>query len=90
MCEIALQDDIIFLKNTTNLNTFREDSPDISSQSSQSRESSVDSSTTNQWEIQERKERIMDKIQTAIKDLMETEDEEYIKDCWEDLKFFQE
>lgn len=32
----------------------------------------------------------MDKIQTAIKDLVETEDDEYIEACWENLESFQE
>ncbi|KAG1371850.1 hypothetical protein G6F61_011565 [Rhizopus arrhizus] len=90
MCEIALQDDIMYLKSTTTINTFREDSSDLHSQSSQSSESSLDLSATKEWETKERKDRIMDKIQTAIKDLVETEDDEYIKTCWEDLESFQE
>ncbi|KAG1053234.1 hypothetical protein G6F43_004676 [Rhizopus delemar] len=32
----------------------------------------------------------MDKIQTAIKDLVETEDDEYIEACWENLESFQD
>lgn len=69
MSEIALQDDIIYLKNTTTSNTFREESPDLHSQSSQSSESSLDSSITKEWETEERKDRSMDKIQTAIKEI---------------------
>lgn len=38
----------------------------------------------------ERENRIMDKIQRAMKDLMETDDDEYIEACWEDLELLQE
>lgn len=89
MCEIALQDDIMYLKNTTNI-TFREDSPDLNSQPSQSSESSLDSSVSKEWETKERKDRIMDKIQTSIRDLIKREDDEYIEACRKDLASFQE
>ncbi|KAG2203592.1 hypothetical protein INT47_011686 [Mucor saturninus] len=72
MCEIALQDDLNYLKNSTSHNTFREDSPD--------------SSATKVWETNERKTRIMNKIEDAIKDLEETDDEQYIRTYWEDLE----
>ena len=82
----------MFLKNTTSLNTFREDSPDSQrSQSSEASQSSLDSSTTKEWETKERKNRIMDKIKAAMIDLVETnDDDEFIKACWEDLEFLQE
>lgn len=90
MCEIALQDDLNYLKNSTSHNTFREDSPGTDSQSSQLSQSSSDSSATKEWETNERKTRIMNKIEAAIKDLEEADDEQYIRTCWEDLEYFQE
>lgn len=93
MCEIALQDDLNYLNNSTSLNTFREDSPDTdlqSSPSSPSSQSSSDSSAIKKWEISERKSRIMNKIEAVIKDLEEADDEQYIRACWEDLGYFQE
>lgn len=57
MCEIALQDDLNYLNNSTSLNTFREDSPDTdlqsspSSLSSPSSQSSSDSSAIKKWDL---------------------------------------
>jgi hypothetical protein len=32
----------------------------------------------------------MNKIEAAIKDLEEADNEQYIRACWEDLEYFQE
>lgn len=90
MCEVALQDDLNYLNNSTSLNAFREDSPGTYLQSSRSSQSSSDSSTTKEWETSERKSRIMNKIEGAIKDLEEADNEQYIRTCWEDFEYFQE
>lgn len=78
MCEIVLEDDLVNLKNTTTVNNFRADSPELDSQSSQS---SSELPTSVESESKEKKLRIMDKIRKAMESLEEGEEEEYIFAC---------
>lgn len=86
MYEIILQDDITYLMKSTTIKTVREDSADFDSHSSRS----TGSSATREWETKERKNRITEKIHTEINKLMESENEEHIEACCEDLVLLQE
>ncbi|CAO3663906.1 unnamed protein product [Rhizopus stolonifer] len=80
--DIAKEDDLVFLSSTLTPNTiYREDSP-LSSSSS-----SISSLSSQNWEAEERKIRILQKIDAAITGF--TENNEYVAYSWEDIVYLQ-
>lgn len=80
MTDIAKEDNLIFLSfSLTPDICYRDDSPHSSQSSSSS------SSSSQEWSIQERKARIMQKIDDAI--AIFNDNNEYLDYSWEDIVF---
>ncbi|CAO3698715.1 unnamed protein product [Rhizopus stolonifer] len=80
MTDVAKEDDLVFLSSSLTPDTcYRENSPESSQSSSNSSSSSLE------WSAQERKIRIMQKIDDGIAAFDDSD--EYLNYTWEDIIF---
>lgn len=82
MIKTAQQDRVTFLAKSSANVRYREDSP-----TSESSESSESSSLQLDWEEEEAKMRILDKMKNSINELAQKANEDYVLFSWENIAF---